>query len=173
MTRTIESTSGVGVDRAITRSEVEDFLFHEADLLDRWQLDDWFALMADDAEYYVPTTDWTGWGVLDGGYFSSDNFEILTARLKRLKSRKAHAENPHSRTHRMISNVIVGDRDGDLVEIRANFIIHRFRDETVQSYVGQYQHLMRITQTGLVFVRRRSVLTHELLDAGARLSFIL
>ncbi|MCF8538287.1 MAG: aromatic-ring-hydroxylating dioxygenase subunit beta [Candidatus Nanopelagicales bacterium] len=167
------STGSAGVDRVVTRAEVEEFLYLEADLLDRWRLDDWFALMEEGSEYYVPTTDWTGWGVLDGGFFSSDDYPILQARLKRLKSRKAHAENPRSRTHRMISNVILRERDADLLEIQANFVIHRFRDETVESYVGRYEHLLRVTESGLLMRRRRSVLAHELLTPGARLSFIL
>jgi p-cumate 2,3-dioxygenase beta subunit len=173
MTEVQVETRAGGIGRTVTRAEVEEFLFHEADLLDRWELDEWFALMAEGSEYYVPTTDWMGWGVLDGGFFSSDDYPILKARLKRLKSRKAHAENPHSRTHRMISNVIVGERVGDLLEIKANFIIHRFRDETVQSYVGRYEHLLEVTDSGLLIRRRRSVLGHELLEPGARLSFIL
>ncbi len=166
-------TVNTGIGRTVTRAEVEEFFFHEADLLDRWRLDEWFALVAEGAEYYIPTTDWTGWGVLEGGFFSSDDYGILKARVKRLKSRKAHAENPHSRTQRMISNVIVGERDGNLVEVQANFIVHRFRDETTQSYVGRYEHLLEVTETGLLIRRRRSVLAHEVLDAGARLSFIL
>ena len=39
----------------ITRSDVEEFLYREAALLDRWQLDDWLALFSDDAIYHVPT----------------------------------------------------------------------------------------------------------------------
>jgi len=41
----------------VTRAEVEDFLFHEADLLDNWKLDDWLGLLTDSAEYYVPPND--------------------------------------------------------------------------------------------------------------------
>lgn len=162
-----------GARRTVTRAEVEDFLFHEADLLDRWQLDDWFALMAEDSVYEIPTNDWQGWTVLEGGYFKSDDYGLIKARVKRLKSRKAHAENPHSRTQRMISNVILGERVGDLLEIRANFIVHRFRDETTQSYVGRYEHLLEVTETGFLIRRRRAVLTNEVMAAGARLSFIL
>ena len=40
-----------------TRLEVEDFLYHEAALLDGWQLDDWTELFTDDAEHIVPATD--------------------------------------------------------------------------------------------------------------------
>ena len=42
---------------AVTRAEVEDFFYLEADLLDRWKLDDWLKLLADDASYYVPPND--------------------------------------------------------------------------------------------------------------------
>ena len=173
MTETGTAQAPAGVGRTVTRAEVEEFLFHEADLLDRWRLDDWFALMAEGSTYEVPTNDWTGWSVLEGGFFKSDDYGLLKARVKRLKSRKAHAENPHSRTHRMISNVRVGERVGDLLEVRANFIVHRFRDDTTQVYVGYYEHLLDVTGAGLLIRRRRAVLVNEAMAAGARLSFIL
>ena len=43
--------------RSVSRAEVEDFLFHEADLLDRWALDEWAQLFTDDGEYLIPPTD--------------------------------------------------------------------------------------------------------------------
>ena len=42
------------------RLRVEDLLYEEADLLDRWQLDDWLALYTEDAHYYVPPSDVDG-----------------------------------------------------------------------------------------------------------------
>lgn len=39
---------------ALTRADVEDFLFFEAQLLDEWRLDEWEALLAEDATH--PTT---------------------------------------------------------------------------------------------------------------------
>ena len=41
----------------ITRSEAEDLLFEEAELLDQWKLDQWLALFTEDAAYLVPSTD--------------------------------------------------------------------------------------------------------------------
>jgi p-cumate 2,3-dioxygenase beta subunit len=38
----------------VTRAEVEDFLYYEAELLDAWRLDDWLGLLTDDASYYIP-----------------------------------------------------------------------------------------------------------------------
>ena len=46
----------VAAPRVITRAEVEDFLYHEAALLDEWKLNEWQELLTDDAAYYVPPT---------------------------------------------------------------------------------------------------------------------
>ena len=40
-----------------TRSDVEDFLILEADLLDEWRLPEWLELFTEDATYCVPATD--------------------------------------------------------------------------------------------------------------------
>ena len=44
-------------EAAVSRAEIEDFLFHEADLLDNWRLDEWLSLMTEDAAYFVPPND--------------------------------------------------------------------------------------------------------------------
>jgi p-cumate 2,3-dioxygenase beta subunit len=158
---------------AVSRADVEDFLFEEADILDSWRYDDWLALFEEGARYEIPTTDYRGWSPHESGSFVDDDYDLIRARVKRLKSRKAHAENPHSRTHRMVSNVRLCAADGDSVGVGASFVVHRARDGQFDTYVGRYQHVLVPTDAGLRFRLRRSILTHEALPAGARLSFIL
>ena len=38
------------------RARIEDFLYLEADLLDEWRIEEWFALFAEGATYEVPPT---------------------------------------------------------------------------------------------------------------------
>ena len=38
----------------VSRAEIEDFLFREADLLDNWKLDEWLTLLTDDAAQRDP-----------------------------------------------------------------------------------------------------------------------
>lgn len=159
--------------RTVTRAEVEDFLYQEARLLDEWRLDDWQALFEDGARMEVMTTDWGGWELSSAGAFMADDHDLIKARVKRLKSRKAHAEYPRSRTHRLISNVIVLEQGDDTVSIAANFVIHRFRDEQTYTYVGRYAHVLVVDDEGLRFRLRRSIPVNEVMDPGARLSFIL
>lgn len=156
-----------------TRSEVEDFLYAEADILDAWRYDDWLALFEDGARYEIPTTDYRGLSLHESGSFVDDDYDLLKARVKRLKSRKAHAENPHSRTHRMVSNVRVAKAGDDALTATASFVVHRARDGQFDTYVGRYEHVLVPTGDGLRFRLRRSILGHEALPPGARLSFIL
>ena len=158
---------------SVTRADVEDFLYDEADLLDRWSYDEWLALFEEGARYEIPTTDYQGWSPHESGSFVDDDWDLLQARVKRLKSRKAHAENPHSRTQRLISNVRVLPSDDGTVHVTASFAVYRARDGHFDTYVGRYDHVLVVTATGLRVRRRRSILGHEQLGPGARLSFIL
>ncbi len=165
--------------RVVTRPEVEDFLFAEADILDTWNYDQWLALFVEGARFEVPTTDWKGAPASGAGYFVCDDWDLIQARVKRLKSRKAHAENPHSRTHRLVSNVrlfedvdALGEATG-LLRVTAAFVIHRARDGQFDPYVGRYDHKLVVDEDGLRFQLRRAILGHELLRPGGRLSFIL
>lgn len=173
MTTLASSARLRGSDRTVTRADLEDFLFAEADLLDNRRYEDWLALFEVGARLEVPTTDAGDVPASEGGYFVCDDYRLLQARVKRLQSRKAHAENPPSLTHRMISNVRLGERDGDEIVVNANFMVHRARDGEENVYVGRYRHRLVVTEDGLAFRLRRAVLTHERLGPGSRLSFIL
>jgi len=159
--------------RTVGRTEIEDFLYREAMLLDEWRLDDWFALFEVGGRFEVPTTDYSGLDSTSAGYFVADDYDLIRARVKRLKSRMAHAENPHSRTHRMISNVVVLEQRDETAWISANFVIHRYRDGGSYTYVGRYEHILLVEEDGLRFRLRRAIPVMESLDPGARLSFIL
>ncbi|MFE4668063.1 aromatic-ring-hydroxylating dioxygenase subunit beta [Streptomyces sp. NPDC056716] len=174
MTATVNRGSVHCAGRTIGRPEVEDFLYDEADILDHWNYDAWLALFEPGARYEIPTTDHRpGWSPHETGSFVDDDWDLLLARVKRLKSRKAHAENPHSRTHRLVSNVRLFPVDEDSFRATASFVVHRARDGHFDAYVGWYEHVLVPSEDGFRFRLRRSVLGHESLAAGARLSFIL
>ena len=158
---------------AITRQDVEDFLFQEAALLDEWRLDEWLRLFETDATYEVPTTDRPNEDPHRSQYYVWDDYELLTARVKRLKSKHAHAENPHSRTRRLVTNVRLGETSDSSLQVRAAFLIYKIRDGNVDQFVGRYEHTLVASGEGLRFRKRRAVLELEVLRPGGRLSFIL
>jgi p-cumate 2,3-dioxygenase beta subunit len=131
----------------ITRAEVEDFLYREAALLDEWRLDDWIELLTADCIYRVPPNDKPDGAAANTLYIISDDMDRIKARIVRLKSRNAHAEYPHSRTRRLITNVRIVEQDEVNATIAANFVIYRFRrEEKIREYVGTYN--FKLTKIG-------------------------
>ena len=158
----------------ITRAQVEDFLYAEAALLDAWRLDDWLALLTDDATYRVPSNDAPDSSPKEALFMIADDSRRIRERVLRLKDRNAHAEFPHSRTRRIVTNVRITGREGDTLSIEANFVVYRHRrNGDIRAYVGQYRHLLRATPDGLRIAQRMALLdAHELGELGL-VSFIL
>ena len=158
----------------VTRAEVEELFFREAELLDSWQLDEWLALLTDDASYYVPPNDKPDADHRTTLFTIADNNARLKERVRRVKDPNCHAEYPHSRTRRLIANVRVTAASGDRVEASANFILHRFRrGEDVRVFVGQYRYRLRREGGALKIAERRAILDAEELGALGAVSFIL
>lgn len=157
----------------MTRTEAEDFLFHEAALLDAWKLDEWLGLLTPDARYLVPSNDAPDGESATTLFLIADDMARIRGRVARLKDPQAHAEFPHSRTRRMITNVRVIDEAADAV-VEANFTVHRFRrGEQVSQYVGRYRHRLRLVDGAPRIALREAILdAHELGRLGA-VSFIL
>lgn len=164
------SRSGV----TATRAEVEDLFFLEAELLDNWRLDDWMKLLTDDASYYIPPNDKPDADHRFTLFTIADDYVRLRERIIRLKDPNCHAEYPPSRTRRLITNVRVGDSDGELVPVSANFVIYRYRrGEPPRVFVGHYHHKLKRVGGALKFYERRAVLDAEELGALGSVSFLL
>jgi p-cumate 2,3-dioxygenase beta subunit len=154
------------------RVAVEDFLFHEAALLDEWRLDDWFALLTDDATYTVPSTDLPHGDPASTLVLIEDNLDRIRGRVERLKSRRAHREFPSSRTRRLITNVRVLSATDDEVEVTSNFLVYRIR-KTTNAYVGRYLHTLVPDGESFKISRRRAELDLESLRPHGTVSIIL
>ncbi|HEY7675113.1 MAG TPA: aromatic-ring-hydroxylating dioxygenase subunit beta [Burkholderiales bacterium] len=164
---------GPGAAR-VTRGEVEEFLFHEAALLDAWRLDDWLALLTVDARYEVPSNDRPDADPASTLFTIADDVNRIRARVTRLKDRDAHAESPRSRTRRFISNVRIVGRKAREVQVEANFVVYRFRrDESVREYVGRYRYLLRAERGHLKIAQRQAVLDAMELGSMGLVSFVL
>jgi p-cumate 2,3-dioxygenase beta subunit len=164
----------VPLDRHRLRTEVEDFLYHEADLLDRWQLREWLELLTDDVVYEVPSTDAETGDLTSELGFIHDDRERLEGRVERLLSRHAHREFPWSRTRRLITNVrCAAEPGGDGVQVHANFCVWRYRAGHADAYVGAYEHRLRREDGELRLAHRRAVLDLERLHPHGSISIIL
>lgn len=154
------------------RAEVEDFLYHEAALLDAWRLDEWLALLTDDATYRVPSNDQPVSDPKSALFTIADDIRRIRARVTRLKDPHAHAESPRSRTRRLISNVRIVEQNP--LQVEANFVIYRFRaNEDVRQYVGRYRYTLERRDGKLRIKSREAILDAMELASLGTVSFIL
>src|SRR5919202_414846 len=157
----------------LLREEIEEFLYHEAALLDEWRLDEWLALFTDDALYVIPATDIPGGDPRTDLMILDDDLPRLRGRVERLMSRRAPRESPWSRTRHFVNNVRIRKIDGDECHVTASFLIYRIRMGQSGPYVGRYEYTLRRVDDGWRIRYRRAVLDHEALTDHGVVSIIV
>lgn len=157
----------------VTVAEIERFFVEEAALLDEWRLEDWLALFAADGRYLVPSLDKPDSDHRTALFLIADDRRNLASRVRQLLGGQTWAENPRSRTRRLVTNVRILDRGGDSVTATANFAVWRFQHEATDVYVGRYVNVLASGASGLMFRERRAILDLETLRPHGKLSFIL
>lgn len=169
------SAAATKTNRAeFTREAVEELFYHEAELLDAWKLDEWLSLLTEDATYYVPPNDKPDADARYALFTIADDMPRLKERIIRLKDPNCHAEYPHSRTRRMVTNVRVRDIDGDKATATANFLVYRHRrHESPRIFAGHYVYKLKRVGADLKIAERRAVLDAEELGSLGAVSFIL
>ena len=138
-------------ERMLLKHEVEEFLFLEADVLDSRRYEDWLDLLTEDIHYWMPvrrTTTAREAGrefTKPGGVaFFDDDFATLKMRVDRMLLGGAWAEDPPSRTRRLIANVRIVDRTEDEVTVSSNFQLYRTRLASEEdSWIGRREDVLR------------------------------
>lgn len=159
---------------SVSRAELEDFFYLEAALLDDWRLDEWLALFSDDAYYRVPAA-----GAPDAAdpattlFYVADDRHRLGERVKRLKKTTAHAEFPHSRCRRMISNVRLLGGDDTCFRATSNYVTYRSKMGETQTYFGHHVYVLGRRGDGLCIHGKTSFIDADDLRAQNKVSIIL
>ena len=92
--------------------------------------------------------------------------ETLSARVARLETGMAWAEDPPSRTRHMIGNIELAGEPGPELTVYSNFIVYRSRAESEEDfYVGARQDLLRRVDGALKIAQRKMTLDQNVLSA--------
>ena len=117
----------------LLRSEAEDFLYHEAELLDSRNYKEWLNLFTSDGVYWLPM-------VADSDpelepSIQYDDRKLLEMRVHQLVNKPHYAQRPPSRTLHAVSNVTVaaGER-ADEALVRCIVMVAELRE-------GDYRQL--------------------------------
>ena len=120
-------------------ADVEQLLYHEADLLDSGLFNVWLQLLAADVRYWAPVradvhrkqeAEDEGKRLL---LFDETKWSLVL-RIKRLYTGFAWVESPTTRTRRFVSNVMVENGESGLIHVRSNIMVFKsrsFSDETL------------------------------------------
>ncbi|AIO32688.1 biphenyl dioxygenase subunit beta [Burkholderia cenocepacia] len=161
------------IERMQLQFRVEQFYFAEAATLDEWRYDDWVELFTDDTRYWMPvrrtrtTSEMSQeFSELGSVAYFDDTREILLARVRKLRTGLAWAEDPPSRTRRFIANVLILDDDGSELTVTSNFQVYRTRlDSEEDSWIGRREDVLRRTGDGFRIASRKIYLEQTVLLA--------
>jgi len=132
----------------------EQFLYHEARLLDTQRYEEWLALFTEDATYWVPLEH----GQQDPYETSSiihDDRTLLELRVKQIRHPRAHARQPVARTVHQVGNVVqLGQANGEL-QIGSTLTVIEFRSEKQRVYGALVEHRLRPQANTFRIARKR------------------
>ena len=137
-----------------TRSEVEQFLYHEAWLLDHGRFDEWLGLFAADATYWIPLQASQS-DPLTASSMVYDDRRLLEIRVRQFQHPRAHARTPAPRTVHQISNVHVLEAEGDELRVASTLVLLEYRHERQRVWGALVEHRLRRTREGLRIAAKR------------------
>jgi 3-phenylpropionate/cinnamic acid dioxygenase small subunit len=162
-------------------NELLEFLYDEAGLLDLQKFDDWAAILDKDLSYTAPLRitrqgpDRANTIVRTTLHFDDDYGSIM-ARLQRLDTKSAWAEDPPSRTRRFVTNVRVWEsaKSGEY-EVESYLLLSRSRYEqsTLQMLSCVRHDLVRRSGPGAFKLARREIIIDQSVLGMANLAVFL
>ena len=155
-----------------TYNRVLEFLYTEARLLDEVRLKEWAATLAEDLVYTAPLRETRPVAQMAASYVRStqhfeDDWRSIMGRVMRLTGTKsAWAEDPPSRTRRLVTNVLVehGVRAGEL-RVRSYLLVtrSRFNFDELDFISAERQDVLREVEGRIKLARREILLDQAVL----------
>jgi 3-phenylpropionate/cinnamic acid dioxygenase small subunit len=118
----------------------EQFLMHEARLLDEARFDEWLALFTEDAWYWIPIEPEQK-SPFDTVSLIYDDRRLLETRVRRLASPRIYSQEPRSRTSRIVGNVTLEETPPDgSCTVRSKFMVLENRRDSQRLFGGTALH---------------------------------
>lgn len=154
--------------------EVEQFLYHEAQLLDERRFRDWFHLLADDLSYRMPLRSnrlnrdaHLEFSAADEACYFDETKDTMDRRLRRLETGFAWAEDPASRTRHMVTNVRIQVTSASTLHVRSYFYLYRSRlERQIDEFVGERRDVLRRVRDSFEIVEREILIDQATLQSN-------
>ncbi|MEE2032790.1 benzoate 1,2-dioxygenase small subunit [Rhodococcus chondri] len=150
----------------LTQTDIEQFLYREARLLDDREFEKWLECFHPDAEYWMPAWDDNGTLTEDPQseisliYYS--NRGGLEDRVFRIRTdRSSSTSLPEPRTGHNITNVEVLERRGNEIDVRHNWFSLYYRYNTTDTYFGTNFVTLDVSGEQPVIKKKKIVLKND------------
>lgn len=150
----------------------EEFVVHEAELIDERHWDDWLALFAPDGRYWIPLEGAAQADDQTHNALALEDHLLLELRVKRLHSPRAHSQHPASRCQHVLQasrRLPARPEDGEAVRLRTAFLYIESRGPQQVLLAGHCIHTLVPCGPLGWLIREKRV---NLLDAGQPLPAI-
>ncbi len=139
-----------------SRAAFEEFVIHEAGLLDARRFRDWMTLFAEDGTYWVPAVP-DQKSPFDQASLFYDDRDLMKTRIDRLEHPRIHVQTPPSRTAHLVGNVVVEETDPAKNEyvVGSTVIMVEYRDDTQRTFAGRQHHRLRREGESFRIVQKR------------------
>jgi ethylbenzene dioxygenase beta subunit len=150
---------------------IQQFLFLEARLLDERRFEEWLALYAEDADYWVPYA-WGQESPRDHVSLLYETVKLLRMRVDRLAHEHSPLDSPPARVNHHLTNVTVEDAAEGRLIARAYLLYIEYRRDELRWFAGRSTWTLREKGASFEIAAKRV----ELLDAdreGGHLRFAI
>ncbi|HEY6821748.1 MAG TPA: aromatic-ring-hydroxylating dioxygenase subunit beta [Burkholderiales bacterium] len=122
--------------------QLQQFLYHEARLLDAGELEAWLDLYTEDATYWVPLERGQK-DPLESSSLIYDDRTLLELRVKQARHPRAHARLPLARTIHQVGNVTVLSESEREARVASTLTLIEWRNEKQRVWGALVEHRLR------------------------------
>jgi 3-phenylpropionate/cinnamic acid dioxygenase small subunit len=150
------------------QQRVEQFLFHQSELLDEKQWGAYIDLFADEGVYWMPVMpDQTEW--LDSPSIFAEDKRMMEIRMGRVTHPNAWSQAPHWGTSHLVGNVVIESVSDTEISVRSRFQMMELRRDAIRHFAGTYRHALRLMGDDFKIVLQRV----DLLNGQAPFDYVL
>jgi p-cumate 2,3-dioxygenase subunit beta len=156
---------------SLTRAEAEQLLYREAQLLDEARYHEWLEMLTTDVLYRIPQHG-AGGDPAHEISIAYDDAARLKDRIGRLATGLAHAQDPRSKTQRLISNIQIVESSDDAAQVRSAMMLYELRRGRERIFAGRCEYRLRRELDGWKIAAKTVILVNndEVID---NLTFIV
>jgi 3-phenylpropionate/cinnamic acid dioxygenase small subunit len=127
---------------ASLQQRVEQFLFHQSELLDEKQWAAYIELFATDGVYWMPVApEQTEW--VDSPSIFAEDRPMMQIRMGRVTHPNAWSQAPQWGTSHLVGNVVIETVSETEISVRCRFQMMELRRDATRHFAGTYRHTLR------------------------------